>query len=570
MKMDDDHSCIEEGIESLKYDLRRLIIFPVILVLTLAACQGDAQPEFTPQAVTAADCNYGGIIKSVEALDETTVKFTLCNSDPAFAAKIANPAFSITDDVYLNEMGGDAKKMSANPVGTGPYRVKEYKPGAYLILEANPVYWGTPLQSKTVNLTWSKDLTRRFNSLDLGSVNVVDLIPPTNFDTIRSSPDLAMQFRPSLNTLYLGFNNEIPPFENESIRKAIGIGLTRDALIRPLNPYATTFADQKLPVPEGSLLADQLIPFTLYPGNTAGFTWYPQDTQKAIGLISDTKYAGGVPATLYYPELDDPSLPNMALVAEAIKNQLAQIGIDLTVTGMNPEQFKVERDLGNLGFYLNLMTADFADASSFYDANFTSDSKALGRHYADILIEINSAEKESDPAARQVHYDRVNQLIKDHVPIIPIAFPATAVANNRNVENVTIGPLNENITEITTPTGAINFMQSTEPSSLWPADEDSKDTFRVASLLYDTLLTYDYGTTDLKPSLADTWFSNDDLTEWTFQLRYGPEFSNGSKLDANDVVASFAAMWDASNPNHKGNSGQFALFKRFFGNFINR
>jgi ABC-type transport system substrate-binding protein len=144
------------------------------------------------------------------------------------------------------------------------------------------------------------------------------------------------------------------------------------------------------------------------------------------------------------------------------------------------------------------------------------------------------------------------------------------VANNRSVENVTVGPLNENITEITTPAGSINFMQSSEPTSLWPADEDSKDTFRIASLLYDTLLSYEYGTTKLKPSLADTWYSNDDLTEWTFQLRYGPVFTNGSRLDANDVVSSFAAMWDAANPNHKGNSGQFALFKRFFGNFINR
>ncbi len=550
--------------------MRGIILISSILLITLAACQGNAQPEFKPLSVVAADCNYGGNIKSIEAVDQTTVKFTLCNSDPAFAAKIANPAFSITDERYLNEVGGDSKKISSNPVGTGPYRVKEYEPGAYLILEANPDYWGTPLQSKILNLTWSKDGNRRFNSLNNGSVNMVDLIAPSNFDAIRSSQNLAVQFRPSLNTLYLGFNNLIPPFDNEKIRQAIGIGLNRESLLRAQNPTAGSYVEQKIPIPEGSSLADQLIPFTLYPGNTAGFSWYPQDTQKANSLISETKYAGGFPATLYYPELDDPSLPDMALVAETIKNQLLQIGIDLTVTGMDPEQFKAERDLGQLGLFLNLMPADFPDASSFYDVNFSSTNQSLGRHYSDILIEINSAEKQSDPTARQVHYDRVNQLIKDHVPLVPIAYPATAVANNRSVENVTVGPLNENITEMTTPAGVINLIQSTEPTSLWPADEDSKDTFRVASLIYDTLLTYEYGSTKLKPALADTWFSNDALTEWTFQLRYGPKFSNGSSLDANDVVSSFAAMWDASNPNHKGNSGQFEVFKRFFGNFINR
>jgi peptide/nickel transport system substrate-binding protein len=536
---------------------RGIILITSILFITLAACQSDTQPEFKPLSVTAADCTYGGNLKSIEAVDLTTVKFTLCHPDPAFAAKIANPAFSITDAQVLNENGGISKKMAANPMGTGPYRVREYKKGAYLTLEPNPNYWGPPLQSKLLNITWSKDASRRLNSLDSNSVNLVDLIPPADFANIRASQDLGVQFRPSLNTFFLGFNNSIAPFDNENIRKAIGMGLNRDAIVR----------DQ---VPEGATLADQLIPPELFPGYSAGFSWYPQDLQKAIGLIRDTKYSGGFPATLYYPDLKDPSLPDMEQVAQAIKAQLAGLGIDLTLTGMDLDQFKTERDLGKLGFYLNYMPADFPDASSFFDANFSGETKALGRHYSDILLELNSAEKLADPASRQVHYDRLNQMIKDHVPLIPLAYPATAVANNRSLENMVIGPVNENFPEMTASNGVINFMQSSEPTSLWPADEDSKDTFRVASLLYDTLLSYEYGTTKLKPGLADTWSSNADLTEWTFQLRYEPKFSNGSSVDANDVVASFAAMWDAANPNHKGNTGQFAVFRRFFGDFINR
>lgn len=546
------------GKGSLKINyMRGIFLTSMIFLITLSACQGDAQPEFSPLSVSAADCNYGGNLKTVEAVDQTTVKFTLCHPDPAFAVKVANPAFSIADDEVLTDNGGASKKMGADPVGTGPYRVKEYKKGAYLILEPNPDYWGPPLQSKLLNITWSKDPTRRLNSLDTNSVNLVDLIPPENFAAIRTSEDLAVQFRPSLNSLYLGFNNSIAPFENESIRKAIGMGVNRDAIVR----------DQ---LPEGASLADQLVPPSLYPGYSAGFSWYPQDVQKAVNLIDSTKYTGGFPVTLYYPNLNDPSLPDMEQVAEAVKTQLAQIGIDVTIAGKDLDQFKSERDLGQLGFYLNYMPADFPDASNFFDVNFSGDTLALGRHYSDILLELNSAEKSSDPAARQEHYDRVNQMIKDHVPLIPLAYPATAVANNRSLENLVIGPLNENFTEMTVPNGVINFMQSSEPTSLWPADEDSKDTSRVASLLYDTLLTYDFGTTKLKPSLADNWSSNDEMTEWTFQLRYAPKFTNGASLDANDVVATFSAMWDAANPNHTGNSGQFAVFKRFFGNFINR
>ena len=71
------------------------------------------------------------------------------------------------------------------------------------------------------------------------------------------------------------------------------------------------------------------------------------------------------------------------------------------------------------------------------------------------------------------------------------------------------------------------------------------------------------------PSLAEKYASNKELTEWTFNLRKGVKFHNGADLDANDVVATYAAQWDAKNPNHKGNSGVFEYFAGFFGEFLN-
>jgi len=52
-------------------------------------------------------------------------------------------------------------------------------------------------------------------------------------------------------------------------------------------------------------------------------------------------------------------------------------------------------------------------------------------------------------------------------------------------------------------------------------------------------------------------------------LRYNVRFSNNASFDANDVVSSFAAIWDAGNVNHKGRTGEFAFYKRLFGNLLN-
>src|SRR4030095_10439418 len=71
----------------------------------------EAPSTFTGDKVEAADCAYGGEFKSIEAVDQNTVKFSLCYSDPAFLQKVAFAVFAIQDKDYLDEMGGDSAKL---------------------------------------------------------------------------------------------------------------------------------------------------------------------------------------------------------------------------------------------------------------------------------------------------------------------------------------------------------------------------------------------------------------------------------------------------------------------------
>ena len=80
---------------------------------------------------------------------------------------------------------------------------------------------------------------------------------------------------------------------------------------------------------------------------------------------------------------------------------------------------------------------------------------------------------------------------------------------------------------------------------------------------------YEAGGGNVVPALATEWSANEDLTEWTFTLRDGVTFSDGSTFDANDVVASYIAMWDAASPLHVGNTKQFSYWGAFFGTFLN-
>ena len=109
-------------------------------------------------------------MKSIEATDELTVKFTLCSPDPAFPAKIAFSSFGIQPAEWIeqNKGGGEGSALLEHPVGTGPYMLKEWKRGDSLIMSAFPDYWGDKAKSPTLVFRWSAEAAQRKLELRLG------------------------------------------------------------------------------------------------------------------------------------------------------------------------------------------------------------------------------------------------------------------------------------------------------------------------------------------------------------------------------------------------------------------
>ena len=112
-------------------------------------------------------------------------------------------------------------------------------------------------------------------------------------------------------------------------------------------------------------------------------------------------------------------------------------------------------------------------------------------------------------------------------------------------------------------------MQNGEPNALWCSDETDGETLRACEQAYEPLLAFKVGGTDVIPALAESYEANAELTEYTFKMRQGVTFHNGATLDANDVVATYASLWDAASPNHIGRTGSFEYFGAFFGGPIN-
>jgi peptide/nickel transport system substrate-binding protein len=83
------------------------------------------------------------------------------------------------------------------------------------------------------------------------------------------------------------------------------------------------------------------------------------------------------------------------------------------------------------------------------------------------------------------------------------------------------------------------YAQSDDPKTLDPINTDIAEAVHVITNVFDTLVTYDEVTTDLVPSLAESWKTSDDGLTWTFKLRPGVQFHDGSPCNAAAVKLTF-------------------------------
>ena len=182
---------------------------------------------------------------------------------------------------------------------------------------------------------------------------------------------------------------------------------------------------------------------------------------------------------------------------------------------------------------------------------------------------MTKAGQSADPAVRQKNYDDVNKLLMQHVPFIPIAHGANGDAYKATIKGIVVGPYNDNFPYMQTAAGQLVFLGTAEPISLWCGDEEDGETIRACMQIYEPLLRYKYGTSATEPALAESYTANADLTQYTFKLRQNVKWSDGTAFTAADVFATYTAMWDAKNVNHKGNTGTFQYWSGLFGTFLN-
>ncbi len=505
---------------------------------------------------------YTGIMKKITAKDRHTVEFQLCAPDPAFLPKVAFSVFGIWDSDYLAKHAPD-KSYLTQPVGTGPYIVKEWSQGNRLVYQANPNYWGTKALTQGLELRWSDEAAQRLLELQSGNVDGIDNPGTDDIATIKSNSDLKFYPREGMNTFYLGFNVLDKPWDNEKIRKAIAMGIDRDRIVK--NYY-----------PEGSEVAQYFTPCSVPYGCEGDQTW-GFDLNQAKQLLAEGMKEEGITkisTKLQFRAAVRGYLPDPPQIATEIQGQLKDnLGIDATLDLQESGAFLDNNAAGKLdGLFLLGWGADYPDPTNFLDYHFGAGSgKKFGQPFPDIAAALTKGATTLTDADRKAAYADANNLIKQHVPAVIIAHGASGTAFKADVEGAHSSPLsNEQFAVMKAgDRDTLVFMQNAEPLSLYCGDETDGESLRACEQVNEALYGYEVGGTKAVPVLAKECAPNADATVWTCTLQDNVKFSDGADLDANDVVVSYAAQWDTKHPLHVGRSGAFDYWPGLWGGFLN-
>ncbi|TWT02456.1 ABC transporter substrate-binding protein [Planomicrobium sp. CPCC 101079] len=111
--------------------------------------------------------------------------------------------------------------------------------------------------------------------------------------------------------------------------------------------------------------------------------------------------------------------------------------------------------------------------------------------------------------------------------------------------------------------GTLVYGRGADAVSLDPINVTDGESIRVTHNIFETLLEYDENL-ELQPKLATEYSSSEDELTWTFQLRKGVKFHDGTDFNAEAVVFNFERWMDPENPYHKGD---FPYYPFLYGGF---
>lgn len=308
-------------------------------------------------------------LSGVKAIDDYTIEIKLKEPYAGFMASLAAAPVSILDE-KTTTMAGD--KFGIEPeftVGTGPFKLKEWKLNEGIELVKNENYWKEApkidgVEIKVVPDTETQNIMYRNGELDILDLDyMVDYIP-----TYKQEFKDNLVSVPRVGITYFTFNENIEPLNNVNIRKALSMAIDRQAIVDSM--YNGTASIENGIFPKGLI------------GHNENIEAIEYNTEKAKEILAVEGYPNGFDMEI---AIDSASSDTTKSVLEIISEQLSEIGVNASLKTYDESTWLATRKAGELGSFMSIWTADYNDPDNFIYTFFGTDenTKLRSLNYKD-------------------------------------------------------------------------------------------------------------------------------------------------------------------------------------------
>ncbi len=364
-------------------------------------------------------------IASLTAQDKKTFVIKLKEPYTPFLAELANFA----NGIIPKDFGGvSEKEFFKKPVGTGPFVVESWNPAGDLTFTKNTNYWqeGKPYIDKLVYKLIEDD-SQAINQLKAGEVDAIESLALGNAKELEQGKDTAVATNGSWVIEQLFFNTLDEHFKDVHVRRALALAIDRNGLTNAL-----TFGYAKP--------ANSLLPPTI-PYNT-------NDTIKALNLdvaaakdeFAKSAFPKGFSTKLLIASGDNTRAQEAQIIQEAGK----AIGINIEIESIELATFRERFFAYDFAIMLNSGQADAPEANSIlaFQTDPEGFSKCYWTHYSndEVTKLLHEGQKTADGTDRAGIYSKLQQILADEVPYIPLYYPDILIGVRSSVKDLVVLP----------------------------------------------------------------------------------------------------------------------------------
>ncbi len=382
---------------------------------------------------------FNALVDDIEKINDYTVRFKLKHSDNSFLANLATDFSVILSAEYAHQLANrnTHHEIDILPIGTGPFKLKEYRVGSLIRYYRHDNYWRSKAKIEQLVFDITPSNTSRLTKLLAKECDVISY--PIAHEKIIERPDLVLDSVTSLNVSYFGFNTKKAPFNNKLVRQAISFAINKQTLIETVYHGEAEVANSILPM--SSWAYNKKTPAHIF------------DLVKAKKLLDEAGYSEGFTMDIWAVPIQRSYNPNAVTMAKLIQADFKKIGITVNIISYEWNTFLHRLSQGEHQTFLLGWSADNPDPDNFFTpllscsvTNASSNRTFWCNKEYDKFLQ--KALQTSNINLRKKYYSQALSILEDELPLLPIAHSKRFQARNKSVVGTILAPF-----------GGINFYQ---------------------------------------------------------------------------------------------------------------